>query len=175
MTDRVSAVNLLHCWTHRTPDHAQAHGPWHRVLPSSRRRHEQPAEKQFSTKDAIESRSAVCPAVFSAVPQISPRHSRSVRIGWSLRARRSAYEHTFSTSKAIEASPSSSHVLDRTADINTPSRPVRIVPRPMRKPPKALCMNGRALNEKDHRSVSFYAPSAVFDRAADIITPFHAQ
>jgi hypothetical protein len=70
---------------------------------------------------------------------------------------------------------SSSRVLDRTVDISTPSHPVRIVPRPMRKPPKALCMNGRALNEKDHRSVSFYAPSAVFDRAADIITPFHAQ
>jgi hypothetical protein len=56
--DRGSAVDLLHCWTHRTPDHAQAHGHWHRVLPSSRRRHEQPAERIFSTKDTIESRSA---------------------------------------------------------------------------------------------------------------------
>ena len=27
----------MHCWTHCTPDHAQAHGHWHRVSPSSRR------------------------------------------------------------------------------------------------------------------------------------------
>ena len=120
-----SAVDLLHCWTHRTPDHAQAHGHWHRVLPSSRRRHEQPAERQFtpalSTKVTIKSRSDIRPAVFSTVPRISSRHSR----------------------------------------------PVRIVPRPMRKPPKALCMNGRALNEKAIE-VPLSAPSPLFSNVPRI-------